>query len=210
MIVPSQEGQNEAYEYNIHLRYPMIKTSQYVISAVSKEQYPNQYQFPEFVFIGRSNVGKSSLINGLTNRKLLARTSATPGKTNTVNFYLINGDRYFVDLPGYGYAARSLQKRFNYGGYIEEYLKTNENLKTAFLLVDTKVGPTDDDVLMYDYLLHLQIPVMVIATKANKIGKTHLAKAKKVIEMRLPGSQIIMTSMATKQGIEEMLTFIFK
>ncbi|MFA6627821.1 MAG: ribosome biogenesis GTP-binding protein YihA/YsxC [Bacilli bacterium] len=188
----------------------MIKTSQYVISAVSKDQYPNQYAFPEFVFLGRSNVGKSSLINALTNRKLLARISSTPGKTNTVNFYLINGDRYFVDVPGYGYAVRSLQKRFNYGGYIEEYLKTSQYLKIAFLLVDTKIGPTQDDILMYDYLSHLHVPIKVIGTKADKIGTTHLFKAKKVIETCLPRASILITSTVTKQGIDELLKYIIE
>lgn len=186
----------------------MIKTSQYVISAVSKEQYPNVKGYPEFVFLGRSNVGKSSLINALTNRKLLARTSATPGKTNTVNFYLINDDRYFVDVPGYGYAARSLEKRFNYGGYIEEYLKNSQNVKIVFLLVDTKVGPTQDDVLMYDFILHLGMKPMIIGTKADKIGSTLLYRARKNIEMQFPEAKVIITSTSSKMGITELLSYV--
>lgn len=186
----------------------MIKSSQYIISAVSKDQYPNFNNWPEYVFLGRSNVGKSSIINALTQRKLLAHTSNKPGKTITLNFYLINDDRYFVDVPGYGYALRSQRQRFSFGGYIEEYLKTSKNIKYAFLLVDAKVGPTSDDLLMYDFLDHLQIPIIVVATKLDKIGTTHQFKAKKVILEKLPKAQVVMSSSVTKAGINELLSYL--
>ena len=119
-----------------------FKTCEYVISAVSKSQNPNKNNLPEFVFLGRSNVGKSSFINALTNRKTLAKTSSKPGKTRTMNFFLIDEALYLIDAPGYGYANQSYGTRLDFGNYIEEYMHGNENLKICFLLVDTKVGPT--------------------------------------------------------------------
>ncbi len=186
----------------------MIKSSRYIISAVSKSQYPNTNNLPEYIFLGRSNVGKSSLINALTNRKLLAYTSRKPGKTIALNFYLINEAFYFIDVPGYGYAEHSQKKRFSFGTYIEEYLKTSQSLKYAFLLIDTKVGPTDDDILMYEFLIHLHIPTIIVATKSDKIGSTFLIKAKKNIQEKLPKAQVVMTSSATKAGINELLSYI--
>ena len=135
----------------------MFKKCEYVISAVKKEQYPNRNNLPEFVFLGRSNVGKSSFINAFTERKMLAKTSSKPGKTRTMNFFLIDDEFYLVDAPGYGYANKSYGTRLDFGDYIEEYLRDNLNLKACFLLVDTKVGPTKDDVLMYDYSSSLGI-----------------------------------------------------
>ena len=150
----------------------IIKSSEYVISCVKKEQYPNPNNLPEFVFLGRSNVGKSSFINALTNRKNLAYTSSKPGKTLTLNFYYINKEFYFIDVPGYGYASvnRAQQKKF--GLMIEEYLEKREFLKRVFMLVDFRIKPTEDDCLMYNYLKHFNIDVVVIATKVDKIPKT--------------------------------------
>lgn len=188
----------------------MYKTCEYIISAVSKNQFPNKNNLNEYVFLGRSNVGKSSFINALTNRKMLARTSSKPGKTQTINFYLIDNLLYFVDVPGYGYASRSFDERQNFGSYIEQYLHNNPNLKIAFLLVDTKVGPTSDDILMYEYLKSLELNIMIIATKADKVGTTRLITHKKTIREKLgiTDEQIIFTSAINKQGIEQVRELI--
>lgn len=190
----------------------MFNDSKYIISAVNKKQFPNIDNLPEFVFLGRSNVGKSSFINSLTNRKNLARTSSKPGKTITLNFYLIDEKYYFVDVPGYGYASRSFAMRDNFGEYIEEYLFNNQNLKIAFLLVDTKVGPTSDDILMYNYLKHLNLNIKIIATKADKVGTTKVLSHKKVIREKLgiDNESIFMTSSQTKKGIDEIIDLIKK
>ena len=134
----------------------MFKTSEFIISAVSRKQSPNKDNKNEYVFLGRSNVGKSSLINCLCNKKNLARVSSNPGKTITLNYYLIDNSFYLVDVPGYGFANRSKDMKDSFGNYIDDYLQDNPNLKMCFLLVDTKVGPTADDVLMYDYLKFLK------------------------------------------------------
>lgn len=188
----------------------MFDKCEYIISAVSKKQFPNNNQLPEFVFLGRSNVGKSSFINALTNRKMLARISSKPGKTQTINFFLIDEAFYLVDVPGYGYASRSRDNRLQYGEYIEEYLIDNPNLKIVFLLVDTKVGPTNDDILMMNYLRHLALNIIVIGTKADKIGTTILAKQKALIKNLLvvKDKDIILTSATTKQGFDQVITYI--
>ena len=188
----------------------MFDKCEYIISAVNKKQFPNHNQLPEFVFLGRSNVGKSSFINALTNRKMLARTSSKPGKTQTINFFLIDEAFYLVDVPGYGYASRSRDDRLRYGEYIEAYLINNPNLKIAFLLVDTIVGPTNDDILMMNYLKHLALNIIVIGTKADKIGKTMLSKQKALIRNSLlvDDNKIILTSATTKQGFDQVITLI--
>ena len=188
----------------------MFNDSKYVISAVSKKQYPNVDNLPEFVFLGRSNVGKSSFINSLTNRKNLARTSGTPGKTITLNYYLIDDMYYFIDVPGYGYAQRNFSMRENFGEYIEEYLQENQNLKVCFLLVDTKVGPTADDILMFNYLKHLNLNIIVVATKSDKVGTTRVLSHKKVIREKLgiDNNNIYMTSSHTKLGFDEIRELI--
>ncbi len=188
----------------------MFDKCEYIISAVNKKQFPNHNQLPEFVFLGRSNVGKSSFINALTNRKMLARTSSKPGKTQTINFFLIDEAFYLVDVPGYGYASRSRDDRLRYGEYIEGYLIGNPNLKIAFLLVDTKVGPTNDDILMMNYLKHLALNIIVIGTKADKIGKTMLSKQKALIRNSLlvDDNKIILTSATWKQGFDQVITLI--
>jgi GTP-binding protein len=188
------------------MEYIMFKTSEYVISAVSKKQFPNHNNLNEYVFLGRSNVGKSSLINAITGRKLLARTSSKPGKTQTINFFIIDEAFYLVDVPGYGYASGSAEKSITFGGYVEEYLKDNPNLLLAFLLVDTKVGPTHDDILMYNYLKHLGIKTMVVATKADKVGSTRLfSHHKKIMEkLKITSDELISTSVANRKGIEQV------
>jgi GTP-binding protein len=186
----------------------MFDKCEYIISAVSKKQFPNQQGLNEYVFLGRSNVGKSSLINAITNRKLLARTSSKPGKTQTINFFLIDEKLYFVDVPGYGYAITSHEKRANFGDYLEEYLTENPNLKIAFLLVDTKVGPTKDDIIMHQYLQFLQIRTIVITTKADKIGITHLPRHLKMIKEKLKTDQIIVTSTVSRTGIDKVIQLL--
>ncbi|MFA5543735.1 MAG: ribosome biogenesis GTP-binding protein YihA/YsxC [Bacilli bacterium] len=187
----------------------MFNKCEYVISAVTKKQFPNTNNLNEYVFLGRSNVGKSSLINAITNRKILARTSSKPGKTRALNFFLIDDSFYLVDVPGYGYASTGLNQRLDFGGYLEEYLVDNPNIKAAFLLVDTKVGPTKDDILMFEYLKFLKINIIIVTTKADKIGTTHLHRHLKQITTKLNTTNIIPTSSDTKLNInkiQEMLS----
>ena len=184
----------------------MYKSCEYIISAVSKKQYPNHQHLNEYVFLGRSNVGKSSFINALTNKKMLARTSQKPGKTQTINFFLIDNQFFLVDVPGYGYASRSISTRESFGTYIEEYLKDNQNLKIAFLLIDAKVGPTKDDILMYEYMRYLNLNIYIIATKIDKIGSTLLQKHKNniIAKLDIPKDRLILTSSQTKYNMESV------
>jgi GTP-binding protein len=140
-------------------------------SAVSSKTYP-QEGFPEIGLVGRSNVGKSSLINKLINRNGMARTSSQPGKTQTLNFYDIEGQLYFVDVPGYGYAKVSKKQREQFGEMIEEYIQTREQLKGVVSLIDARHPPTDDDIIMHDWLKFYSIPILVVATKADKVSKS--------------------------------------
>ena len=182
----------------------MFKTSEFIISAVSRKQSPNKDNKNEYVFLGRSNVGKSSLINCLCNKKNLARVSSNPGKTITLNYYLIDNSFYLVDVPGYGFANRSKDMKDSFGNYIDDYLQDNPNLKMCFLLVDTKVGPTADDVLMYDYLKFLNLPITIVSTKADKIGKTLYIRHEKNIKSKLKDANVIMTSSDSRFGIEKL------
>ena len=186
----------------------MFKKSEYIISTSKLSQSPNKDNLSEFIFLGRSNVGKSSLINGLTGRKLLAKTSSKPGKTIALNYYLIDGAFYFVDAPGYGYAARSIDKRIDFGESLEEYLTKNNNLKMVFLLVDTKVGPTKDDLLMVDYLKYLNVNFIIVSTKSDKIGTTLVARAVKEIKQKINDVRIVVTSSTTKKGLDELEAII--
>jgi GTP-binding protein len=182
-----------------------IKSADIVISAVSKAQYP-EGGLPEIALAGRSNVGKSSFINKLLNRKNLARTSSKPGKTQTLNFYLINEEFYFVDVPGYGYAKVSKTEREKWGKMIETYLTEREELKCVVSIVDLRHPPSRDDVMMYNFLKHYDIPVIIIATKADKIPKgkwqKHLKIAKETLDLQ-KGDQIILFSSETGQGKDE-------
>ena len=188
----------------------MFKKCEYVISAVKKEQYPNRNNLPEFVFLGRSNVGKSSFINAFTERKMLAKTSSKPGKTRTMNFFLIDDEFYLIDAPGYGYANKSYGTRLDFGDYIEEYLHDNLNLKACFLLVDTKVGPTKDDVLMYEYLKYNNLNVCVIATKSDKVGTTLVSRHRNEIskKLNLEKNKIFMTSSLNKIGFDKIVEYV--
>jgi GTP-binding protein len=145
-----------------------VQDSKYIISAVHEEGYPD-HNGQEITLLGRSNVGKSTFINRFCNRRKLAYTSAKPGKTQTLNFFYINDDLYFVDVPGYGYAKVSKVQREEFGRMIEEYLTTRIKLAFAILLIDFKVGPTEDDILMYKFLKFYHKDVLVIATKKDKV-----------------------------------------
>ena len=179
---------------------------EYVISTTNRKQSPNKNNLPEFVFLGRSNVGKSSFINALTGRKSLAKTSQKPGKTKTMNYFNIDDLFYLVDAPGYGYASRSYGSRLDFGDYIEDYLIDNPNLKIVFLLVDTFVGPTKDDVLMYEYLIYHKLNVKIIATKMDKVGSSKILSYKKNIKEKLNTSNdnIYLTSSNEKKGFIEI------
>ncbi len=168
-------------------------------------------EFPEIAFAGKSNVGKSSLINGLLNRKSLARTSASPGKTQTINFYNINKSLYFVDLPGYGYAKVSQEIRNKWGKMIEKYLNTSKQLKTVFLLIDIRHDPGENDVTMYDWIIANGYEPVIIATKLDKIKRSQKDKNVKAIKEKLkvrPGTKIIPFSAVSKQGKEEIWELI--
>ncbi len=164
-------------------------------------------ELPEIAFAGKSNVGKSSLINGLLNRKSLARTSSQPGKTQTINFYNINKELYFVDLPGYGYAQVSLEIRAKWGKMIERYLSSSKQLKKVFLLVDIRHAPSENDCIMYNWIVDNGYEPIIIATKLDKIKRSQLQKNIKIIKEKLsvlPNTKIIPFSAQTKQGREEI------
>lgn len=166
---------------------------------------------PEVAFAGKSNVGKSSLINGLVNRKALARTSSQPGKTQTINFYNVNGEMYFVDLPGYGYAKVSEKEKINWGKMIERYLHQSPVLKAVFLLVDIRHEPSANDVNMYEWILANGYQPIIIATKLDKIKRSQVQKHIKIIKTGLnvvPGTKIMPFSALSKQGRDEILNLI--
>ena len=148
----------------------IIKNPKFEISAVSKKQYPKG-ELPEIVLVGKSNVGKSSFINTMINRKNLARTSNTPGKTRQINFYNIDDKFYFVDLPGYGFSKMSKKEKLISGKYIEEYLEEGKNISLIIFLIDIRHKPTEDDDLMYDYILKSNLPFMILTNKAVTILK---------------------------------------
>ena len=162
---------------------------------------------PEFAFAGKSNVGKSSLINALMNRKSFARTSAQPGKTQTINFYNINEALYFVDLPGYGYAKVSQELKAKWGKMIEGYLKKSKQLRCIFLLVDIRHEPSENDKNMYDWIVYHGFEPVIIATKLDKINRSQIAKQVKVLRMGLglpKETKLIPFSAETKQGRDEI------
>lgn len=161
-----------------------ITQAEIVMSAVKPEQYPKD-GFPEFALAGRSNVGKSSFINKMLNRKGLARTSSKPGKTQTLNFYKLNEQLFFVDVPGYGYAKVPKTEREAWGRMIETYITSRETLRAMLLIIDLRHKPSVDDVMMYDFLKHYEIPCIIIATKADKIPKGKWQKHLKVVKETL-------------------------
>lgn len=176
-----------------------------VISAVRPEQYPED-GLPEFALAGRSNVGKSSFINRMIGRKSLARISSKPGKTQTLNFYKIEEQLFFVDVPGYGYAKVSKSEREAWGKMIERYITGREELKAVVQIVDLRHPPTADDCMMYDFLKHYNIPCIIIATKADKIPKGKWDKHKKIVKTTLnmdPNDPLIVFSSEKGLGFEE-------
>lgn len=180
------------------------------VIAVRISQYPEDKR-SEILILGRSNVGKSSFINTIINRKNLARTSAKPGKTQTLNFYLVNDDFYLVDVPGYGYAATSKKQIEKFGIMIEEYLKQRQYLKHVFLLVDYRHKPTEDDILMYNFLKYYNLPVTVICTKYDKVNKSLRMKQDDLIKNSLNlslGDEIVNFSSVTKVGKDRVYEII--
>lgn len=179
------------------------------IMAVRRSQYPEDNK-PEFLLVGRSNVGKSSFINTLIERKNFARTSSKPGKTQTLNFYLVNDAFYLVDVPGYGYASVSKDTQKKFGLMIEEYLKSRENLKHVFMLVDYRHKPTEDDVLMYEFLKYYNLDITIVATKYDKIGKNGRIKQDKLIKdtLKFDDNEFITFSTVTKKGRSEALSIL--
>ncbi|KXZ40357.1 GTP-binding protein [Alkalithermobacter thermoalcaliphilus JW-YL-7 = DSM 7308] len=182
-----------------------IRHAQLVVSAINKDQYPNE-GMPEIAFVGRSNVGKSSTINSLLNRKSFARVSQTPGKTRTINFYQINKEFYFVDLPGYGYAKVSKTEQAQWGAIMERYLKDRKELCNIFLLVDIRHEPTDQDKQMYDWIKYYGYDCTIIATKSDKISRGHYQKHFSMIrkKLNLSDEKIIPISSLKKTGIQEL------
>ncbi|KOA18215.1 putative GTP-binding protein EngB [Clostridium homopropionicum DSM 5847] len=188
----------------------IIKNSEFMTSAVSPNQYPTDNRI-EIAFVGRSNAGKSSLINTITNRRKLAKTSSTPGKTRLINFFLINNQFYFVDLPGYGFAKVSKSEQEKWGHMMEKYLIDRTQLKRITLLVDSRHKPTKDDVLMYQWIKHYGYEVIVVATKSDKLKKSEYQKNKKVILETLnlaEEDKFLFFSSLSKEGKDELLEVI--
>ena len=183
-----------------------IRSSEIVVSAIRKEQYPAE-GLPEIALVGRSNVGKSSATNALLNRRNFARTSQTPGKTRTINFYKINNEFYFVDLPGYGYAKVSKSEKDKWGVIMERYLQDRQELCAIFLLVDIRHEPTNDDVMMYEWIKHFGYNCVVIATKADKISRGQYQKHISIIRKKLQlekDEKVIPLSSSKKTGVEDV------
>ena len=183
-----------------------IRSSEIEVSAIRKEQYPKE-GLPEIALVGRSNVGKSSATNALLNRRNFARTSQTPGKTRTINFYKINNEFYFVDLPGYGYAKVSKSEKDKWGVIMERYLQDRQELCAIFLLVDIRHEPTNDDVMMYEWIKHFGYNCVVIATKADKISRGQYQKHISIIRKKLQlekDEKVIPLSSSKKTGVEDV------
>ena len=159
----------------------IIKNPRFEISAVSPQQYPTN-GLPEIVLVGKSNVGKSSFINTMLNRKKLARTSSEPGKTRQLNFYNVDDQFYFVDLPGYGYSKMSKQEQAKVGSFIEEYLKDRKNIALIIFLIDIRHDPSANDRLMYRYILDANLPCIILANKADKIAVTKVDAAVETLQ----------------------------
>ena len=187
-----------------------ISSAKLDIIAVRRSQYP-QANKPEFLLVGRSNVGKSSFINTLLNQKNLARISSRPGKTQTLNFYLVNDNFYLIDVPGYGYASVNHEQQKKMGLMIEEYLETREEMKRVFMLVDFRMKPTENDILMYQFLKYYNIPVTLVLTKADKVSTSKKERNLKVIKDTINlavGDDLVLFSSVTKQGKDEILKIL--
>ncbi|WP_214734009.1 ribosome biogenesis GTP-binding protein YihA/YsxC [Exiguobacterium sp. s154] len=188
-----------------------INKAEFVTSAVAPDHYP-VHELPEVALAGRSNVGKSSFINKICQRKALARTSSKPGKTQTLNFFNINDEIMFVDVPGYGYAKVSKTEREKWGVMMEQYLTSQEALRGVVLLVDIRHDPTGDDVTMYNFLKHYEIPVIVVATKLDKIKKSQRQKHEAAVKRKLqfnPSDRFVAFSAETAEGKDEAWKAIY-
>ena len=188
----------------------VIKSAELAVTCGVTSKFPENTK-TEIAFAGRSNVGKSSLINGLLNRKNLARTSSTPGKTITINFYEINKEFFFVDLPGYGYAKAARTERAKWGKMIEKYLNNSKTLKSVFLLVDSRIPPTKDDQQMYDWMVAAGFKPVIIATKTDKLSKNQMIRSLGVIRKTLSADsdvKILPFSALKRTGREEILNLI--
>ena len=183
----------------------IIKNPKFEISAVKPAQYPKG-NLPEIVLVGKSNVGKSSLINSLLGRKSLARTSSAPGKTRTINWYEVDEKLFFVDLPGYGYAKVSKAEQLKWGKVIETYLHKRESLRLVLLLVDVRHAPGEGDQMMMDWLRHYGVPTLVVATKSDKIKRSQHEKQKKIIRevLGIGKEDLLLYSSETKAGRDEV------
>lgn len=189
-----------------------VKSADFVTSSTDWRKCPETLK-PEFAFIGRSNVGKSSLINMLVDRKKLAKTSSTPGKTQTVNHFLVNDSWYLVDLPGYGYASASRSARFEWGKMIEQYLKNRKNLFCTFILLDARLKPQAIDLDFITWMGEHHLPLAILLTKSDKLKQQELAKSKKTIENKLLEQwdelpPLFITSSEKKSGRDKILDFI--
>jgi GTP-binding protein len=176
------------------------------IVAVRQSQYPEDKK-PEFLLVGRSNVGKSSFINSIVERKDIARVSSNPGKTQTLNFYNVNNDFYIVDVPGYGYANVSKEMQQKFGLMIEEYLANRDNLERVYMLVDFRIKPTNDDMLMYNFLKYHNLPVTIVMTKVDKVSRNDRDKNLNLIKNTLnvfEGDNMVLFSAKTKLGKSEI------
>ena len=187
-----------------------ISSAKLDIIAVRRSQYPSDDK-PEFLLVGRSNVGKSSFINTLLGQKNLARTSSRPGKTQTLNFYLVNDAFYLIDVPGYGYASVNHEKQKKMGLMIEEYLEKREQMRRVFMLLDFRIKPTENDLLMYQFLKYYNIPVTIILTKADKVSSSKKERNLKIIKDTMNfsvGDNLVLFSSFNKTGREEVLKMI--
>ena len=184
-----------------------INNADLAIVAVRRSHYPDS-NLPEFLMVGRSNVGKSSFVNTLTSRKMLAHTSSKPGKTKTINFYIVNEEFYLVDVPGYGYASTNKEAQKKFGKMVEEYISTRAELKRVFLLIDFRHKPSENDLLMYNFLKYYNLDVTVVATKVDKVKPSSQEANLKLLRSHLDlvsGDDIILFSSNTKLGREEIL-----
>ena len=185
----------------------IIKDANLDIIATRRSQYPDDGK-PEFLLVGRSNVGKSSFINAILGRKYLAHTSSKPGKTQTLNFYGVNNSFYLIDVPGYGYASVDKKTQAKFGMMIEEYLEKRDQLKRVFMIVDFRHKPTEDDLLMYNFLKYYNLPVTIVATKADKVTGNKKQKNLKIVLDTLDlvvGDDLVVFSSVTKLGVKEVL-----
>ncbi len=189
-----------------------IVSADIVISAVRQSQYPPT-RIPEFLVLGRSNVGKSSFINTVMNRKSLAKTSNKPGRTQTLNFYLVNKDFHLVDVPGYGYAITNKKTQLKFGKMIEEYIQNRENLKEVFMIIDFRHKPTQDDLIMYNFLKYYNLKVVLVATKTDKVSKSlrekNINQIRSTIDLVM-GDSLLLFSSVSKEGKKEVHEIIEK